>query len=143
MIAELLLLLYSIKLSIVVLLLGYMFSKTIWVCPMCKRTVPMDEGKSYPTQNHIIIRLNDCMVLLSKTKFRIAAGLACGVLLYLFATEPSYHYEPRVRIEKSWKSIVSNCGYDTYVENSFKFRYLYNLYEESNGWNLEGIFLSQ
>lgn len=75
----------------------------------------VEEGKAFPTQDHIILRMNDCMVLVSKMKFRVVASVVAIVLIYLFAVQPSYHYEPRVRIEKTWKSIVSNCGYDTYI----------------------------
>lgn len=37
--------------------------------------------------------------------------------------------------------MVTNCGYDVYMENSFKFNYLYELYEDTANWSLEGVFI--
>lgn len=76
------------------------------------------------------------MLLVSKLKFRVIAAVLIIGLAYWYINEPSYQFKPRVKIEKTWKSIVTNCGYDSYLDNSFKCNYLYSFYEDTNNWNL-------
>ncbi len=123
------------------MLLGYCFSKTIWVCPMCKREVSVAQAKTDGTSQFIIIRLNDFMVLVSKTKFRIVAAILMIIIGYFYIMEPSHEYQPRVKIDKTWKSLATNCGYDMYMINSFKFNYLYSLYEDVSDWEIEAVYI--
>lgn len=110
---------------------------------MCKREVEVSSSKTDSTSQFIIIRLNDFMMLLSKTKFRIVAVILIAVIGYFYATEPSYEYQPRVKIDKTWKSLATNCGYDMYMVNSFRFNYLYSLYEDVGDWEIEAVYIGE
>ena len=36
-VAEVLMLFYSLKLAVIIFFLGYCFAKNVWYCPQCKR----------------------------------------------------------------------------------------------------------
>jgi hypothetical protein len=106
-------------------LIGYAFSRTIWICPLCKRDVPVKNAPQN-TSNHIIVRIGDCMMLISKNKFRFVAVLLIAALIYAYTLEPTH--KPKVPIEKSWRSLVGNCGYEAHMENSFRANLFYEQY---------------
>ena len=64
------------------------------------------------------------MMLLSKNKFRVIAIAIIGLLLYFYANEPDH--KPKIPISKSWKSLVTNCGYESHLENSVRANALYS-----------------
>lgn len=76
------------------------------------------------------------MMLVSKFKFRAIAVVLMILLAYFYIIQPKYQYQPRAKIDKTWRSIVTNCGYDAYIDNSFKFNYLYGLYQQTDNWKL-------
>ncbi len=57
--------------------------------------------------------MGNCMVMLSKFKFRIIAAIIIGYLAYLFVIE--FKEKPKYTLEKSWKSLANNCGYEAYL----------------------------
>jgi len=88
--------------------LGYCFSQTKWLCPQCKREIEL--GFEVPgSSENIILKMGNCMVMLSKFKFRIIAAMIVGYLTYLLVIE--FKEKPKFILEKSWKSLANNCGY--------------------------------
>ena len=69
------------------------------------------------------------MVILSKTKFRVAALLIIGLVCYSIYNEPEI--KSRVPVEKTWRSMAANCGYEMMLENSLKANMLYDQYQNS------------
>ena len=53
------------------------------------------------------------MMMLSKTKYRVIAAIVVSYLLCLFVIE--YKEKPRYVLEKSWKSLANNCGYEAFL----------------------------
>lgn len=82
-IAELVLVFVNVKFALVMLCVGYCFARTVWICPLCKRDLT-ELQSNQNTSSHIIIRIGDCMMLLSKNKFRLLAVGAIALLLYLY-----------------------------------------------------------
>jgi hypothetical protein len=61
------------------------------------------------SNENIILKIGNCMIMLSKIKFRIIAGIIIAYLAYLFVIE--YKEKPKYVLEKTWKSLANNCGY--------------------------------
>lgn len=55
------------------------------------------------------------MIMLPKMKFRIIGAIVIAYLGYLFVVE--YKEKPKYTLEKTWRSLANNCGYEAYVEN--------------------------
>ena len=70
--------------------------------------------------------MGNCMVMLSKLKFRAIAALISAYLLSLFVLEA--YEKPKNTIEKTWISLANNCGYEAYLENAFRANKLYGEY---------------
>jgi hypothetical protein len=68
--------------------------------------------------------MGNCMGLLSKNKFRVIATIVIALMVYLYLNEPKH--KPKVKIEKTWESLATNCGYEPYLENSYRSNYLFN-----------------
>lgn len=81
------------------------------------------------------------MMMLTRIKFRIVAGIIIAYLLFSFIT--SYKGAPRYKIEKSWENLATNCGYQVFMENSFKANTMYTQYPRLGEWTIEGIFLRE
>lgn len=72
------------------------------------------------------------MIMLSRFKFRIVAIAIITYLLYLYIVE--VQQRPRFTIEKTWKSLASNCGYEAMLENPFKANTMYSEYPQLGEW---------
>jgi hypothetical protein len=81
------------------------------------------------------------MIMLARIKFRIISALIIGYLLFSFITDP--RSTPKFHVEKSWRSLANNCGYEAFMENSFRANSIYEEYPKLGEWTVEGIFLKE
>lgn len=140
-ILELILLFYSLKLAAALFIASYCFGKNCWYCPQCKREIPISFEVEGSCEN-IVLRAGNCMVMLTKTKFRVVASALVLFLLYSFMTEfktSSLNFQ----VEKEWTNLANNCGYEAYLENSFRANSIYAQYPKLGEWTIEGIFLRE
>lgn len=79
--------------------------------------------------------------MLTRLKFRVVAAAIVSYLLFSFIT--SHQAAPRYSIDKNWENLASNCGYQVFMENSFKANSMYILYPRLGEWTIEGIFLHE
>lgn len=85
--------------------------------------------------------MGNCMFMLSRNKFRAIAALLIAYLLYTYAME--LHSRPKVNIEKTWTSLANNCGYEMFLENSYRANSMYAEYPQLGEWTITGIFLRE
>ena len=62
----------------------FCWARTGWYCPQCQREVEVT-AEVEGIKDNFIIRAGNCMVMLSKTKFRVIAALLIGFLGYRVA----------------------------------------------------------
>jgi hypothetical protein len=74
----------SIKLALIFVLCSYCYSRSAWFCPQCKREIEIYQEVEGVSEN-LIIRMGNCMFMLSKFKFRVIAIAICAYLFYLYA----------------------------------------------------------
>ena len=109
----------------------------IWFSPSSRALLlPKDIGPPLPpappcicriknANTAIIIRMGKCIGMMSKNRFRILSGIVILIMIYLYSIEPT-SYKTRVKIDKTWESLVQNCGYAAYEENSFRANHFYS-----------------
>lgn len=78
--------------------------------------------------------------MIGKGKFKIITAIITVVMIYLYMQEPKH--QPKVKVDKTWDSLIKNCGYRVYVENSYKANYLYSEYIDSGEWTIEGTYIA-
>ena len=84
--------------------------------------------------------MGKCIGMMSKNRFRILSGIVTLLMIYLYSIEPT-NYKERVKVDKTWNSLVQNCGYVAYEENSLRANHFYAQYADSGNWTIEGIYI--
>jgi hypothetical protein len=90
--------------------LSYCFAKNTWFCPQCRREIEITQEVEGSSEN-LVLRFGNCMIMLSRLKFRVVAIAIITYVLYLYIVEVKQR--PKFTIEKTWKSLASNCGYES------------------------------
>ena len=100
---------FSWKIAAMIFFVSYCFAKNQWLCPQCKREVVVNVDVPGSNEN-LVFRFGNCMIMLTRTKFRIVAAVVVAVLLYFFIA--GIKNSPKgVHIEKTWINLANNCGY--------------------------------
>lgn len=137
---EVLLIFYSFKLAIALFFISYCFARNIWLCPQCRREVEVTQEVQGSAEN-LVLRFGNCMIMLSRNKFRAVAALVVAAMVYLFVVE--LQQRPKYVVEKTWRSLATNCGYEAMLENPFKANSMYAEYPQLGEWQIEGVFLRE
>jgi len=66
------------------------------------------------SNDNLVLRFGNCMVMLTKNKYRIVAGIIIAVLVYSFSVNIK-NTPGKPHLEQTWDSIANNCGYEAFV----------------------------